>query len=539
MRKIVKATGVSLGTVHRLLGVHKRSSTHSPQVLVIFLGLFTFTVCYFRSFIFPNVPLLPGGDGLGFYVAGSRIVAGQLPYRDFFEIIPVGTDLIYALLIKRFGFYAWVPGLVMDCLAAVTAMLMTLVAGRLMRGFIILLPGLLLVGFVLLGSLDATHHWFCTFAAMAGMLVLLDGITFPRIAVTGALCGLAACFTQTVGAMLIVGLLAYVIWKTRREGARTRECWSKCLLLFGIAAAVFVAVNGYFIWAAGLRQWLFCILIYPIRYFTVPAVNNWRVVRYDFQWHASLGRWVSFPFVYATVPLVYLTFALAALRRWKGDRDGLDDRLVLVALAGFSMFLAIAPSPSLLRLSTVSPPALILLVWLLNRPGKIASGLNTSLAAAAIALAVATPIHYQTRWRAYLDLPAGRTAFSDPVQYDEYHWVLGHTHPGQFFFGMPPMYLPFHLLNPTAVEGIDASDYTRPEQVGAALQALERHPVPLMVTRGPIDSPTSESDHSGPFQDYVRENYRVTRIFANGDRAWERIDALGADSSCAAPMEDK
>lgn len=195
------------------------------------------------------------------------------------------------------------------------------------------------------------------------------------------------------------------------------------------------------------------------------------------------------------------------------------------------MFLAIAPSPSLLRLSTVSPPALILLAWLLNRPGRIATGLKTSLAAAAVAFAVATAIHYQTRWRAYLDLPAGRTAFSDPVQYEEYRWVLGHTRPGQFFYGMPPMYLPFHLVNPTAVEGIDSSDYTRPEQVDAALQALEKHPVPLMIVRDIIDSPTSASDHSGPFRDYVRENYRVTRTFTNGDRVWERIRSGPTSSS--------
>ena len=224
------------------------------HLMAILLGLVVFTLCYFRSFIFPNVPLLPGGDGLGFYVAGSRIVAGQLPYRDFFEIVPVGIDLTYALLIKAFGFNTWTLGLVMDCLAAVTAILMTLIAARLMRGLIILLPGLLLVGFVLLGSLDATHHWFCALAALAAMLVLLDGITFPRVAVTGVLCGVAACFTQTVGLMLVVGLMAYVVWKARRKSKETRERWSKCLLLCGTAAAVFVAVNGYFIWAAGLRQ---------------------------------------------------------------------------------------------------------------------------------------------------------------------------------------------------------------------------------------------------------------------------------------------
>jgi hypothetical protein len=497
--------------------------------MAAWLALFTFAVCYFRSFIFPHVPLLPGGDGIGFFVAGSRIVVGQLPYRDFFEIVPVGTDLTYAVLIKWFGFYTWVPGLVMDCLAAAIVIFMTLIAARLMQGFAIVLPGLLLAGFVLLGSLDATHHWFSTLAAMAGLLVLLDGITFPRIAVTGALCGLAACFTQTVGATVLASFLAYLIWKMRRDAAPVRERWRKCLLLAGVAAIVFAAVNGYFIWAAGLRQWLFCIIVYPLRYFTVPAINNWRVVQYDFRWHPRLGRWVSYPFLYATVPLVYFVFSLVLYRRRGKDRNESWGQLLLVALTGFAMFLAIAPSPSLLRLASVSPPAMILLVWLLNQPGKTATRLRTTVAVAAVAVALAVPVHYQTRWRAYLDLPAGRTAFSDPVQWEEYRWVLGHTHAGQYFFGLPPLYLPFHFLNPAAVEGLDSSDYTRPEQVLAALQALEKHPVPLMILRVAnkddlYRSTGSPSDHLDPFRDYLRQHYRLTTMFPNNCQVWERID---------------
>ena len=219
--------------------------------------------------------------------------------------------------------------------------------------------------------------------------------------------------------------------------------------------------------------------------------------------------------MYATVPFAYIAFALIERRRWKEDRSELTDQLVLLALAGFSMFLAIAPSPSLTRLSTVSPPALVLLAWLLNRPGKIAGGLKTCLGAVAVALAVGTAIHYQTRWRAVLGLPGGRTALSDPALYEEYRWVLTHTHPGQFFYGMPPIFLPFHLV-------IDTSDYTRPEQVDAAVQALKQHAVPLMITRGPIEGPVSESDHSGPFRDYVLGNYRMTRTFPNGDQVWEK-----------------
>jgi hypothetical protein len=279
------------------------------------------------------------------------------------------------------------------------------------------------------------------------MLVLLEGATVPRIAASGALCGVAACFTQTAGAAVLASFVAYLVWKARREGLPAAREWLRpCLLLCGAAVAVLAVANAYFIRAAGLHQWLFCIIIYPLRYFTAPAVNNWRVVKYDFQWHPGLGRWLAFPFLYSTVPLVYIIFALNVRRRWKKARNQPWDQLLLVALTGLALFLTIAPAPSVKRLSTVSAPAMALLAWLLNQPGRTASGLKTILGGLAAALAVAAPVYTQSRWRAYLDLPAGRTAFLDPVQYDEYRWVRRHTQPGQFFFGMPPMYLPFHLL---------------------------------------------------------------------------------------------
>lgn len=72
---------------------------HLAAMTVLIVCL-TFAACYFRFFVFGDVPLLPGGDGPGFVTEGARIAAGQVPYRDFFEIVPPGTLLTYALLIR-------------------------------------------------------------------------------------------------------------------------------------------------------------------------------------------------------------------------------------------------------------------------------------------------------------------------------------------------------------------------------------------------------------------------------------------------------
>lgn len=154
-------------------------------------ALFNFLTCYFRSFVSAKVSVVLWGDQIGFFNDGSRMVMGQLPYRDYFKIVPPGTDLIYACLIKLFGVRMWIPNLLMATLVALTAFLMTLIASRLMRGPIVVLPGLLLAGFLLPTSIDATRHWFSTIAILAALLVMMGGIALPRIAAAGAMSGIA------------------------------------------------------------------------------------------------------------------------------------------------------------------------------------------------------------------------------------------------------------------------------------------------------------------------------------------------------------
>ena len=494
--------------------------------ITILMVCFTFATCYFRLFVFPNVPILSGGDAIGFVNEGARIVAGQLPYRDFFEILPPGMPYTYALLVRMFGLRNWIPLIVMACLAATTVLLMTLASGWIMRRNVVALPALLFAGFILLPSADATHHWFSTILVLAAMLTLFGKITIPRIVAAGACCGAAACFTQTKGAMAVVGFVTYLIWKSYRENSKARNAWLKCLLLCGAAIAVFAAMNLYFIATAGLGRWFYCLVTYPVRYYPAPALNNWRVIKYEFQAHRSPASWIAFCFVSCTVPLVYIVFLLLMHRQWKKDRTPRWDQLLLIALTGIAMFLAIAQSPSVKRLSTVSPPAVILLAWLLDKPTKVFAVVKGTLATLAAALAVTAAVRSQIRPQTYLDLPAGRTAFVDNAVQEEYRWVLTHTHTGQFFVGMPPLYVPFHLQNPAATESLDTSEYTRPEDVAAVLKALQQHNVPIIILPSENLYPlnvNSPSNHVMPFVAYLHANYRQTRVFATGDELWEKV----------------
>ena len=486
----------------------------SPVCLATLTASFTFTVCYFRSFVFPDIPFLPWSDAVGFLNNGTRIVAGRLPYRDYFAFVPPSTDLAYALAIQAFGARAWIPSVMMPCLAALAALLMTCCAARIVRGTMMVLPGLLLVGFILPGSLDATHHWFSTDAVLAALLVLLGGGSLPRMAMAGALCGVAGSFTPTKGAMAVVGFIAYLSLKRWRGDMPAGDFWRRGSLLAGVSAAVFVAANAYFIRAAGLSRWLYCILVFPVRYYPSVPLNNWRIYG-DGVLPLGPGT-IPALFVNASVPLVYVMIVIATRRRWTNEPNQPWDQLLLIALTGLALFLAIAPSPSWKRLSIVSPPAMILWGWLLARSGRIITRLRVGLAVIALIFALAGPVRTQTRWRAYLNLPVGRTAFKEPARYDEYRFALGRTHPGELVFGTPPVQFALAVQNPAPIDVFVPADYTRPEQVAGTIQALEKYRVPLLMLHRDMYTPSSSnsaSDHLGPLRAYLHQSYRLTKKF--------------------------
>ena len=501
-----------------------RLSTISIATLV---SLFNFAVCYLRSFAFPNIPLLPWGDAVGYLNNGSRIVAGRLPYRDYFAFLPPGTELTYALVIRGFGARSWIPNLMMACLAAAAAWLMTLVAAQLMRGPVIALPALLLAGFVLPGSVDATHHWFSTIAVITASLVLLHGDSFPNIAAAGFLCGIAGWYTPPKGATAVVGFMAYLIFKWRRGNVPPRDRWLKCVLLSGLTLTVFFAGNEYFIRAAGLRRWLYCLVVFPLRYYPSVHLNNWRV--YGDGLRFGLAS-IPFLFVHLTVPLVYGICIVVLFRRSRNEPSEVWDKILLLSLVGIAMFLAVASAPSWKRLSTVSPPAMILLTWLLDRSGRTMAKVRIGLGAAAIVIALGGAVRSQTRWTASLDLPIGRTAFIDSARHEEYRYAMGHTCRGQFMFGPPPILFALGLRNPAPIDAFVPFEYTRPEQVTATIRALEENEVPfLMLNREMFTDPNADpaSDHLDPIRAYLAGSYRLAATFQTGDELWERIDGAG------------
>src|SRR5882672_8838271 len=85
---------------------------HAAMRLSRFIFVLSFTgalvFLYLRTFLLPDIPFVAIGDQILFFVRAARIVHGQVLYRDFFELVPPGTDLLYAVTFRLFGIHVWI-----------------------------------------------------------------------------------------------------------------------------------------------------------------------------------------------------------------------------------------------------------------------------------------------------------------------------------------------------------------------------------------------------------------------------------------------
>jgi hypothetical protein len=478
----------------------------------ITLAGFTFVLCGLRLFLLPNTPILAWGDALGYATKGVRMLGGEWPYRDFFEFVTPGTDLVYALLFHWLGISLWIPNLLMCCMAAMATLMVSWLSTRLLPAGFAPLPGLCMTGFIFSGSLDPTHHWFSTLCAMAATAALFDGISVRRILIAGGFSGLAASFTQSTGATVMLALLAFLLLQSRETGGE--KLWHRrALWLMAAAAIVFAVINVPFIVVAGLQRWLGQVIVFPMRYFGTALANNWHGTIAEVVERKGLVKWASIPFLYIAVPGTYMWILI---KHWERHQ------VRLLTCVGVGMLLAVASGPNLRRVSCASLPAIILFIWLLSRQTKPWQTVARVLAVASIALALTRGVALQSHHRDLINLPVGSVAVLDAGNAEVYRWMADHTRPGQWYFGMPPYTLPLKLRNPTPIEAPSPGEYGRPEQIAAAVDALKRRPTAFLLLR-PVLYQSDEVDHLRPFRDYLFTHYRLLRTLSTGDEVWERI----------------
>jgi len=483
---------------------------------------------YLQVFVLPDIPHVAAGDQAIYLHHAARMFEGQLIYRDYDHFTPPGTDVFYAALFKFFGVRAWIPQAMLVLIGVLIAWLGIQISNKVITGPAACLHALLFLTLPFSSYLDATHHWYSTLAGTAALAAVIEKRTNARVLSAGFLWGLGVCFTQSVAAGAL-GLALFLAWDRHRCAEKWSVLLKKEALLFAGFIFPIVAFNGYFVWNVGLKQFLYFTVIFVAKYYPADYFNNFSVYMTG---RPSIHSWTNWPdlmafgFIHALIPLIYILF-LVRWRRERWRRDVPWDRLMLVNITGLSLLASVILAPAYSRLYVVSLPALILLVWFLKPAFKTEKILLRAAWATVLALAIARPIVAQTRWKAVLRLPTGQTAFFEPVLYEKCKWVSERTQPSDYFFGDHLVAFTLRLRNVGRVPFLRPTDYTRPEEVQDAVQALEKHQVRFVSWYSGLDHEAEAvlhpaGDHLGPMRTYLHEHYHVAEAFSNGDQIWER-----------------
>jgi hypothetical protein len=532
----------------------------SRQSSILTVSYLMAAALYLYHFLFvpPFIPVetSPAGDWhFAANPAQMMVEQGALIYRDVFEFVMPGTTLVDALIFKVIGLRPWIPNVLSMLLGLGLMGLSLAISRRIMHLGVAMLPGALFLVSSFSALLDPVHHFYSLLAAMSAVAILMETRTTTRIAAAGALCGLSSCFTQTRGLAALAGIAVFLWWESRQRRKGWRVFLRDAAYLAGGFAAILLLVNGYFIWKAGVTRYFWCVFVFPVKYY--PKQANWNsfmVIRdftRDFDPHFQVDLHLKMLYVNGrklflllTTPIVFGLFFVRYWLKYGKEPWELWARPMLVACVGLMMFLSITNSPSPLRMAVSSLPALILLGWLLDSPGKIARTLVAIGTVAVLLVALYSVIRLRPVVAGVIPTPDGRLAVlkaglsplrsSNEFQCSEYIWIEQHTRPGDYFYAPlnAEIYFYFDLLNPTPLNRIENNGYTTPEQVADVIRGLEEHHV-RYIFWGPSDSldtiPSWENPadaHLGPLREYIKSRYSVAQVFSEGpngnDVIWER-----------------
>ena len=502
---------------------------NSVWVTITFITISALFV-YLQVFILPGTPRLATGDQAIYLHHASRMLDGQLIYRDYDHFTFPGTDVLYTTLFRLFGVRAWIPQAMLMVIALSMLWLILFISRKMLSGNLVYLPAALFLVLPFSSYLDATHHWFGLVAATASLAVLLEDRNCLRLVCAGVLIGVATFFTQSM-ALLMPGCAAFLVWEQRRENqAWTSVVWKVSSLLLGFVGAI-SACMSYFVWKVGFKAIFYYTVVFVVKNYPADWFNNWRVYLTGRPQLHSWTTWFDLPafvLIHLIVPYIYVVFFIVQASQKDQPRE-LRQRLVLVSVMGLFLFLTVASAPAYSRLYVVSPPAILLAVWLLSTTSKWKQVALQLAWMTVLVMLIARPLMMQLRWRAYLDLPTGRTAFLDPVLYEKCSWMLQRTKPEEYFFGDHLLSFTLRLRNSGRVPFLRPTAYTTREEVEDAVNGLEKFHVRFVSWYIGLDREKDaalhpEGNHLAPIRQYLHDHYHLAKMFANGDQIWKRND---------------
>jgi hypothetical protein len=489
------------------------------------------TCLYLDSFIFPCIPIYQGDTAPIYLLEARKMLDGQMIYRDFFQFTLPGTQVVYCLLFKLFGVRAWIPSATLVVLGIALASVIVAVSRQVLSGRSAYLPSLLFLAFGFVTEPDPTHRWFSIVACMGALAVLLIKRSPARLAAAGALCGLATLFTQSSGLTAVLAFTTFLLWECRAQKLGRSWLVKAEMYLWSSFLATTVPPVLYLISKVGLERFINCTVVFLMKYWSKwywgtfavymaqpPSLSVWLMP-------AALLVWL---FIHALLPFVYVLFLVRYFRQARAHPDQPWDRLMLVSTVGVFLFVGVMFSPAWFRLISVAPPAMIVLVWLIESSKRLSRMLTHSIWAFALIVLAAQTVIVQAGWRGFLQSPTGRAALLNVDLFEKYRWILNHTRPGDYYFQADDcdQYFLLDLRNPAQVSFVVGGDYTRPNQVANVIESLEKYQVRYVMWSAWLDVPRNPGGNPralAPLRAYLQAHYHPVRDFTDAvEEVWER-----------------
>jgi hypothetical protein len=408
------------------------------------------------------------GDEGSIAYGAVRVLNGEVPYRDFFEVLAPGSFLWLAAWFLILG-KTWVvmrTALVISWVVSVVALhWLTLQAHD---GRFRFIPAAVYLFVAIPMFTGASQHWdsnAAAFLAMSAFVASRGSNSVRRWLLNGVLVGIVALFSQQKGAWLLIGLVAAHLSEGHWTRALRRAARNAAFLTVGSAVVVMGWIAVY-LWLGAVGDWYYAVIRWPLeRYGNVNAMRYAFALReWVIPWlwdvaHAlahgimasAVFRVSLLPFLAVVIlPAIVLAAVVMLIRRDTANRF---TSWTPFAIAGFALFISETHRPDVLHLLYGSP-----FLWIVAAAvaaevhGRVAS---RAVAATAVVLtagiALVGMINFaQSRPRAVVQSRRGEYAAFDRDEALEF--LMAHTSAGDTAFMYPyyPMYYFLaDLRNPT------------------------------------------------------------------------------------------
>ncbi|MGZ4870392.1 MAG: ArnT family glycosyltransferase [Candidatus Angelobacter sp.] len=548
----------------------RTSMSHEPRGFLsimrmgdlwIALGLTMMSVAYLWPFR-NTLPFLDRDEGI-ILQGATRILHGELPYRDFFSFYTPGSYYWNAFILKFFGDSILVPHTVLVVYGALFSALTFLLARHLQasRKAAALVTGLLLVcslpaRFVIIHSWDTT---------MAGLLALGAAVLFLRTSnhllacLVGCFTALAILFNQARGMGLLLGLvMAFMLLKFRMGNKQLKPGYfvsmGTALALPLIFTVVFFALQG------GLRPMVEC-LLWPMRHYSTSnrlpygfmtmSTENWNelFVQPPLVQRALHFFIVSPIVIICVLPIVVVLVSLwcALSRRSDLDRGQVSVAILCGAVVLGSLLSTVVARPDFLHVTFIAPLFFFLLPWLFTTWSAPFHSLRKFAPLVMVYVLVSFAAYGLTlTWNAknaalWLETRRGTLRTINP--HDAISFIQNNVPPGSKLLVHP--YLPMYSFLTRTVSPI-SYDYLQPgmhsqrqfQDAASQLARLKPEAVvfePQFAERIPNSWPNTPVSTilQDPVADYIALNYRMCRVL-DADSTALFLFMVRKDLDCAA-----